>query len=309
VAFIILLLRLPTSKEIQLAHLDLRWLGLCMLLAILQLLLEAFVWQWLLANQRIRYAYPRTALAYLASQYLGLVTPGHVGELLAAGYISMDTGITFGYALSSVIMKKLLAWTVIVSFGLWSLPLLTAVPFLQGVQRIAWTAVVVLAAFLAGIGLWVVSFRRLTRKWQKLSPWKIDMTEFWSGMRALSSVHLAVPLSITTLSFSLLFLQYDVVLRSLGLSLSILVIGKIVALSRIAARLVPFSVVGFGSKDAAVIVLLTQQGIPLATAGMAAILFLVCSYLPTLLLSGLSWWIKPLIVRRIHAERSSTPFK
>ncbi|MBI3021303.1 MAG: hypothetical protein HYY59_04820, partial [Candidatus Omnitrophica bacterium] len=44
VAFLIVLLRLPKSQEATLVHIDLRWLGFCMLLTILQLLLEAFVW-------------------------------------------------------------------------------------------------------------------------------------------------------------------------------------------------------------------------------------------------------------------------
>ena len=106
IAFIVILfVQLPRSQEVHLARIDLRWLGVCMLLTILQLLLEAFVWQLLLSAQRIRHSYPKTLIAYLASQYLGLVTPGHVGEFLAAGYISMNTGITFGYALSSVVMK------------------------------------------------------------------------------------------------------------------------------------------------------------------------------------------------------------
>ena len=39
VAFILLLLRLPKSQEVQLVHIDLRWLGYCMLLTVLQLLL------------------------------------------------------------------------------------------------------------------------------------------------------------------------------------------------------------------------------------------------------------------------------
>src|SRR3989338_6521992 len=126
VAFlIVLLIHLPKSQQVSLFRIDLRWLGLCMLLTLGQLLLEALSWHSLLSAQRIRHPYPKTLLAYLASQYLGLVTPGHVGEFLSAGYISQETGITFGYALSSVIMKKILNWVVVVSFGIWGLQLLS----------------------------------------------------------------------------------------------------------------------------------------------------------------------------------------
>ena len=305
VAFLIVLLRLPRSQEVQLGHIDLRWLGSCMLLTILQLLLEAFVWQWLLSIQRIRHPYPKTLTAYLASQYLGLVTPGHVGEYLAAGYISMNTGITFGYALSSVVMKKALTWVAIVSFGVWGLQLLAQMPLREGVQRGAFVmSGVVLVVLSAGIALWVVSLRRLARKWEKLSPWQIDMTELWFGIRQLVSPRLVVPLVLSATAFSLLFLQLDAVLRSLGITLSFVLVAQIAAFSRIVARAIPISVVGFGSKDAAVIGMLAQQGIDPAVGLTVTLLFLLCSYLVTLILSGLCWWIKPLVVRRVAPSGS-----
>ena len=303
-AFLIVLLRLPTAQGVQLSRIDLRWLGLCMLLTIMQLLLEAFVWQWLLARQRIRHPYPKTVLAYLASQYLGLVTPGHVGEYLAAGYISTETGITFGYALSSVVMKKILHWVTLVSFGIWGVQLLATIPLAQGLRWAVLASVFVLTVLSSAIALWVVSLRRLARKWEQLSPWQVDMTEFWAGMHRLVSLQLIVPLGVGALAFSVLFLQLDAVLRSLGVLLPIALVGKIAACSRIVARVIPISVVGFGSKDAAVIGLLAQQGIEPAVGLTATLLFLVCSYLVTLLLSGLCWWIKPLVIRR--AVRSSS---
>ena len=304
VAFAIVLSRLPTkSQELHLSHLDLRWLGLCMLLAILQLLLEAFAWQRLLSAQRIRHPYPKTLVAYLASQYLGLVTPGRVGEFLAAGYISMDTGITFGYALSSVVMRKMLVWGTVMSFGIWGLQLLVEVPLLQGVRWIALATVAVVVALAAGITVWVLSLRRLARKWQKLSPWKIDMTEFRAGMRQLASARLIIPLGVSVLAFTLLFLQLHAVLRALGLAIPLATTAKIMAFSRIVARVVPLSVVGFGSKDAAVIGMLAQQGIDPSVGLAATVLFLICSYFVTLLLSGLCWWIKPLVVRRASSSR------
>src|SRR3989338_3858229 len=272
VAFVIVLLRLPQAQNVQLSRIDLRWLGFCLLLTIGQLLLEAFAWHWL--------------------------TRGHVGEFLAAGYISMDTGITFGYALSSVVMKKALSWAVVVSFGVWGLQLLAHVPLLQGVRWVVLASVLVLVALSGGIALWVVSLRRLARRWEKLSPWQVDMTEFWSGIRHLCSARLVVSAAALALGFSLLFLQLDAVLRALGVALPLVLVAKIMAFSRIVARAVPISVVGFGSKDAALIGMLAQHGLDPAVGLAVTLLLLVCSYLVTLLLSGLCWWIKPLVVRR-----------
>ena len=297
-AFLVLLLRLPKSQQVQFAHLDLRWLGFCMLLTVLMLLLESLIWQWLLSTQRIRHPYPKTLLAYLASQYLGLVTPGHVGEFLAAGYISVNTGITFGYALSSIVMKKVLAWVTILSFGLWGLPLIAQAPFRQGVWTlVVWIAVTVIALS-GGISVWVVSLRRLARKWESLSPWQVDMAEFWAGMRQLVSLRLLIPLGLSAVTFSLVFLQLDAVLHAMGIALPFAVVAKMMALSRVAARLIPFSIAGFGSKDTALIFLLAQQQIDVVAGIAATLLLLMCSHVVMLLLSGVAWWINPLVVRR-----------
>ncbi len=306
VAFVaILLIQLPRSQQVRLDRIDLRWLGLCMALTVCQLLLDSLIWQWLLSAQRIRHPYAKTLPAYLASQYLGLVTPGHVGEFLAAGYVTMETGITFGYALSSVVMKKLLFWLTIAAFGVWGLPLLAETPFRLGVRDIVWLSATVVIAMSIGITLWVFSLRRLAKKWGKLSPWQIDMTEFWAGIRHLLSPRLLAPLALAVLTFCVLFLQLDAVLRSMGLEdVPFVRVCQIMGLSRVAARLIPISVVGFGSKDAAVIWLLTQQGVEFSAALAATLLLLVCSYLVTLLLSGLCWWIKPLVIRRAAPSSS-----
>lgn len=293
----VLLLYLSRSQDARVFRMDWRWIGLCVGLTVCQLLLEAFVWHWLLAMQRIRYPYPKTLMAYLASQYLGLVTPNHVGELLAAGHISMDTGITFGYGLSSVVMKKALSMLTAVGFGIWSVPLLAQLRFLEGMQVVVWS-VVVLVIFSAALGLWIVSLRRLARKWEKVSPWKIEMAEFWAGVGQLVSLPLLAPLGLSALAFSLLFFQLDAVLRAMGLGVSFALLARFMALSRITARFLPLSVVGFGSKDVLLILLLRQHGIAAADGLAAALLLLICSHLVTLLLSGLAWWIKPLVIQR-----------
>jgi hypothetical protein len=111
-------------------------------------------------------------------------------------------------------------------------------------------------------------------------------------------VRLVVPAAALAAAFSLLFIQLDAVLHALGVALPLVLVAKIVAFSRIVARAIPISVVGFGSKDAALIGMLAQHGLDPAVGLAATLLLLVCSYLVTLLLSGLCWWIRPLVIRR-----------
>lgn len=309
-AFLVLLLRLPRSGEVQLSHIDLRWLALCILCTLLQPVLESLAWQWMLWKQGIRHPFPKTLLAHMASQYLGLVTPGHVGDFLGAGYISMNTGITIGYALSSVVMRKTVAWIAMIGFSIWALPLLAQLPAVahtsmkQEIARIGFLSLGILAFLALGIGIWIFSLRQLAKRWQRLSAWQIDMTEFWSGFKLLWSPDLAVPLLISALEFSLFFVQLGAVLWALGLPVAAVAAAKIVALSRIAARLLPLSVAGFGSKDAVVIELLAAQGIDRLTGLTVTLVLLLCSHLLTLVVSGVCWWVKPLVIPRAEPSRS-----
>jgi hypothetical protein len=210
----------------------------------------------------------------------------------------MHTGLTFGYALSSVVLRKVLAWVTLLGFGVWGLPLLAEVPFLKGVWALVGLSAVAVTVLSAGIGVWVLSLRRLTRRWEALSPWQVDMTEFWSGMRHLRSGRLVLPLGISVLAFSLLFFQLEAVLRALALVLPFALVARILAVSRIAARLIPVSAFGLGSKDAAVVFLLAQHQVDMVAGLAASLLYLVCSHVVTLLLAGVCWWINPLVVRR-----------
>jgi hypothetical protein len=214
----------------------------------------------------------------------------------------MNTGITVGYSLSSVVMKKIIGWLTLLVFGLWGLPLLseiTEIPFLSGVERLIWASVVVIITLSLAILIWVLSLRHLAKKWQKLSPWQIDMTEFRAGLKQLLSFDIVLPFAVSVLSFSILFIQLSAILRALGItSISLFAISRIIGLSRIASRLIPISIAGFGSKDAAVIWLLSLFGIDSAIGLTVTLLFLVCSYVVTLLLSAVSWCIKPLIIRK-----------
>ena len=305
IAFVVLLITLPKFQNVHISRINLGWLVICMLLAVAQLLLDAGIWQWLMSSQHIRQSYPKTVQSYLASQYLGLITPGRVGEFLAAGYVSMNTGITVGYALSSVVMRKALVWIIIVANGLWGLPLIVPlVTVRHGVKAIGLWAAAAAVVFLVGITIWVLSLRRLAKKWERLSPWQIDMTEFWAGIRELMSIRLIVPLALSAGSFALLVFQLVAVLRAIGLVLPIVLVSQIVGISRFVGRLIPVSLSGFGTKDAAVIWLLGQQGIAQPVSLTAVLLLLICTYLITLLSSALSWLIRPLVVRRAQFASS-----
>ena len=84
-----------------------------------------------------------------------------------------------------------------------------------------------------------------------------------------------------------------------------MLVAKIMALSRVAARIFPVSVAGFGSKDATLIMMLSQHGIAVAVGVMVTLLLLMCSHLVSLLLSGLCWWLKPLVIRRMAPPADS----
>ena len=69
--------------------------------------LKAVRWCWLLQGQGISYGIGRATVAYFSSIFLGLLTPGRLGEFVKMLHVSQDCGISTGRAFSSVLADRL----------------------------------------------------------------------------------------------------------------------------------------------------------------------------------------------------------
>ncbi len=73
-----------------------------LLLCILQIAIRAFRWRRMLARQGINCPLKDAFLYYFSCLYMGLITPGRVGEMIKALYLKQAGYANFSFSMSSV---------------------------------------------------------------------------------------------------------------------------------------------------------------------------------------------------------------
>lgn len=112
------LLRLPRPGEIFALALEANplWLLATVALNFLAIHVKTVRWQYLLRVRNIDYATKDAWLAFGASVYLGMMTPGRVGDVLRVQYLRHDKGAPYAEGVASVVMDRLCDLYVLVGF-------------------------------------------------------------------------------------------------------------------------------------------------------------------------------------------------
>jgi uncharacterized protein (TIRG00374 family) len=82
--------------------------------------LKVIRWQVLLKTRGITYGTRRAWSAFLTSVYVGMLTPGRVGDVLRIQYLRHDRGVPYAEGLASIVMDRLCdlyVLAVFVAFG------------------------------------------------------------------------------------------------------------------------------------------------------------------------------------------------
>src|SRR5262245_15160473 len=108
VLLIILIWRIDFSDTVSLLKkISIPILVLVVLLNIPQIFMKAYRWRELLHSQRISFGIWPAFLSYFGSIFIGLLTPGRLGELIKALHVSKDCNVSNARALSSVLVDRL----------------------------------------------------------------------------------------------------------------------------------------------------------------------------------------------------------
>jgi uncharacterized protein (TIRG00374 family) len=201
--------------------------------------------------------------AYAYALFVGVATPGRLGELVKAVYLSRK-GLSWGAALSSVLLDRLLDVAFLLLFAAFGLSLL-ALPLASGIATPVFAVVVVAGVALAFYATRPAPAAFVLRVLGALSPARfrarIDALpgDFFAGIQRVSARALALCCGLTALAWLLTYASNYLLALGLGMTLSF---GQIAAISAVCSliALLPISVLGAGTRDAALIVILARYG-------------------------------------------------
>ena len=279
--FVFIALRVDWSQVfVVIRNSDLRWLALSVLLLLPLITSKVFRWLVILKAQGVRYHFGPAFRASLSASYLGLVTPGRVGDLVRAAYVSQDTQVSAGLALASVIIDRLFDLALSATFSLIGLlifgiggNLALSIGFATALLVVGVT--IGLNRKLLAIGLrWAL--RLLPTRWGqrvKQQGNRHGFDQFFAGVEALAGPRLLSPMLLSLASYAVLFTHAYLLARALGIPISLFQVAFAVSVTNLVAVL-PISIAGVGTRDGAFIFLFSLFGLTSEQALAFSLMFL-----------------------------------
>jgi uncharacterized protein (TIRG00374 family) len=289
-----------SSVASTIAKVNLWYLALVVALMIPVIFLKSWRWQTLLRMQGLHYPLWQAFLAFFGSLNIGLATPGRLGEFSRVFYLVSDKGLSFSTAFSSVLVDRL--------FDVYFLLLAAGVGLITipSVSANITLSVIILVVLLTIPFLLLqkrigIAFIRLVAKFKPLHGFGERLTaaadQFYAGIAKLASPGLIVSFLITAAAYAILFLQWKLLALSLGLALPFLYVAAYMSVANLLA-LLPISIAGLGTRDAALIGLFSLHGISVEGALSYSLLVLFAFYICAAAMSAVAWQLKPLPTAR-----------
>lgn len=273
------------------------WQFALVILALLPLIwLKTVRWQVILAGAGLHYALRPAYLAYFGSLFVGLLTPGRLGEFVKMMHVQAECGATVSQALTSVLADRLFDLAALLAVG--ALALL-ALPHLGA--QMGLSLGLILAGTLAGgwllldprgFGRLQAAGRRLGKAGKSLLGPEGWLTQVHFGLRQWTRGQWAIAAALTGIAYALYFGQCYLLARAMGLAVGVGPVVYAVALGSL-VTLLPISISGLGTREATIIAYLGAAGVQAEAALGFSLLVFATFYLGSGLFGLVAWWIKP----------------
>jgi uncharacterized protein (TIRG00374 family) len=261
-------------------------------------------WQFILKSSNINYPFRSATLSFFASIFVGLLTPGRLGEFVRAWQVSHDCQVSVAEVFPSVLLDRLFdlyAALIISSLALLSLAATKSQIALLTVILMTLCLTLPLVMFLhppiytffEGI---VNRYALPGKKLFKPDGW---LTQLHAKLRKIDFPILLICILYTVASNIVFFFQSYLLAQSLGIEISIFEAASAVQLGSL-VTLIPISISGLGTREATIVAYLA----PLHVVGSHALGFSLATFIVMnvagALMGAIAWSIKPFDFRAVR---------
>lgn len=263
--------------------------------------LKVLRWQALLRARGYRYPLGRAWKALLASVYVGLLTPGRVGDVLRVQYLRHDLGVRYAEGLSVIVMDRFCDMYVLLAFAAVGVAHFASV--LSGeLMLVAWGGVVLTALAPALLLVPGVAERLMGRLYARLARDRDDtgLERFLVALRAQLSRRLPGALLLTVAAFVVNFTQGWFMAQALGLALSFFDVMCMLAVTSLLS-LLPISISGVGVRELFLALVFPALGLSAQQGVAFGLLVFIVIYLVLSVAGFVAWQLAPPPVERPSA--------
>lgn len=251
-ALLVVVLYRLQDAHLVLARLDRRDIlpiSAAMLLNALNYYFKVLRWDVLLHARGHRYSRLRAWTSFLSSGYLGLLTPGRVGDLLRIQYLRHDLQLPYADGLALLTVDRLCDLYVLLAFTALGIACFGAA--ITGHLALVLWLVVAITALAPLLLLLPRLLRRAAAFVYRKLPGDPDLAgfdRFLAGLRHQRPHHLLQAIFWTVLAFAINYGQGYLLAGALGLDLALLDIIGLLAVSSLLG-LLPISISGLGVRE------------------------------------------------------------
>ncbi|MBN1612008.1 MAG: flippase-like domain-containing protein [Polyangiaceae bacterium] len=248
-------------------------------------------WRSLLAARGHRYPLGRSYVAVLASACLGMLTPGHVGDVMRVQYARRDIDVPYAEGVASALVDRfcdLYILAAIVALG--TVHLASALNATLAYASWAAVALAVLAPtllLLKGPADWFSrALRRLTERWHT------RVALLFESMRGMVRRATLVAIPLTVAAYAVSYFQGWVLARASNIALGYVDVASLLATTSLLA-LMPITVSGVGVRELFLALVFPALGLLRAQGVALGLLVLACNYLAIIVAGFIAWQVAP----------------
>ncbi len=285
------------------ARIRLEYVFLSLSLLIPAILLRAVKWKIIIKSYETKFSLMSAAKAWLIGFFLGIITPGRIGDLSRAYYLRREGNINMGSSLTTVIADRIVDIGML--FFLASVGLVMIATVFSKAWEILFYIIFLFIIFLLGLSAFSKkSFTRFVLKplSKRVTPakYQADLSrvfhDFYHGIDLISKYNIAITVFVAFVAWIVVILQYYLFSLALNIELPFLFFFAIVpAVALLDALPVSFS--GIGTREAALVFFFSLNGASAETAVSLSLLIFIMIYLVNGFVGMLLWIRDPIKIK------------
>jgi len=257
------------------------------------LFIKAYRWNYLKKAQKINYKLSDSILMYGAGIYIGLLTPGRVGDFIKVLYLKND-GNSAGKSFVSVFIDRLADLLFLMVFGYIGMFFFIHLFRKQVYLLSSLFAAVLLIIIFAATNKKIVK-KILKKIFNFLIPAKhkekikVNFNDFYRDLKILNKKSIIKVSLLTVLVWLVYFFQMFLLAKALSIDISFVYLAVCACIAGL-ITLIPISISGIGTRDITLIVLFSFLSISRESA--VAVSMLILSMSVVMAIIGLACWLK-----------------
>ena len=283
-----------TLRSVRTGYFLLSLLGVIIVLGI-----KSYRWRLLIQNEGASYSAYKGFAAYMASDAVGIVTPGRIGEIARLYYLREESDISFYCAFKTIVSDRIFDFTMLGWFGLSGMLFyFNTFGDHPGLYYALGVLVLVVLAY-----IFTIKFLAILLRNKKVS--RLPVIRFvYESFLAVIRKHALRMWAITILAYFMYFAFSWLIMLSLHLSpsyMDVVFIMSIMSLSTI----IPLSVAGFGTREATLVLLFSYYGLASETAISFSLMHFTAFFLWGGLIGLVFWILMPISIQQVKDDSKS----